>query len=135
MPAASNSTKPILTREQRAQWDADGFLLLRGVIPQATIQSVRGMFARAADKMIAQLKAEGLIADERKDLPFERRFAVVAGAHAHKFGRGCAKRSVSPKLSSFIGRNRSWTSSVSCSARMSLRIPCSMDAQNCQDSS
>jgi phytanoyl-CoA hydroxylase len=79
--------KVTLSSEQMHQWENDGYLLLRGIIPQPVINDLRDMFARAVDKMIGQLKTEGLIDDEGTNLPVETRFFEVAGEHANRFGR------------------------------------------------
>jgi len=76
-----------LTPQQLQQWDSDGYLLLRGIIPQADIDGVRRAFERTVDGMIAQLKAEGLIDDERRDLPLETRYAEVARPFVEQHGR------------------------------------------------
>jgi phytanoyl-CoA hydroxylase len=83
----STATVQSLNQRQVRQWETDGWLLLRGIIPDESVQAMRAMFGRVVDGYIGQLKAEGLVTDERRDLPFERRFAVVAGPHATRFGR------------------------------------------------
>ena len=88
----------LLTDAQLKQWEDDGYLLLRGVIPLAAIEGVKKTFARQVDNLIKQLKDEGLITDEGKELPFETRFAQVAGKLANKFGRGWRKAIASPEL-------------------------------------
>ncbi len=80
-----------LTAAQRDQWEREGYLVLRNLLPRSAIDGVRAAFARATDQLLAQLQDEGLIEDIGRDLPFERRFAVVAGPHAKKFGRGWRK--------------------------------------------
>ena len=76
-----------LSPEQMDQWENDGYLLLKNVIPISVINGVRDSFARVVDGIIRELKADGLIEDEGADLPFETRFAQVAGEHANRFGR------------------------------------------------
>ena len=76
-----------LSPEQMAQWQNDGYLLLKDVVPISAINGVRASFARVVDTIINQLKADGTIQDEGATLPFETRLAQVAGAHAHRFGR------------------------------------------------
>jgi len=80
-----------LTEADRIQWDRDGYLVLRQLLPRAAIDNMRAAYARVTDQLIRQLKAEGLIADEGAELPLERRFAEVAGKHAARFGRGWRK--------------------------------------------
>jgi len=73
------------------RWEEERFHIARQVIPPDVIQACRDMLADVTDRMIHTLKAEGLIADEGKHLPFETRFATVANAHANRFGRGWRK--------------------------------------------
>ena len=76
-----------LSLEQMDQWENDGYLLLKGVIPEAAINGVRDSFSRVVDSIIRELKADGIIEDEGLALPFETRLAQVAGEHANRFGR------------------------------------------------
>ena len=76
-----------LSPEQMDQWENDGYLLLKGVVPEAAINGVRDSFARVVDGIIRELKADGIIEDEGSELPFETRFTQIAGEHANRFGR------------------------------------------------
>ena len=76
-----------LSPEQMDQWENDGYLLLKGVIPDTAISGVRNSFAHVVDYIIRELKADGIIEDEGLELPFETRLAQVAGEHANRFGR------------------------------------------------
>ncbi len=76
-----------LSPEQMHQWENDGYLLLKGVIPESAINGVRDSFSRVVDGIIRQLKEDGIIEDEGVELPFETRLAQVAGEHANRFGR------------------------------------------------
>ena len=76
-----------LSPEQVDQWENDGYLLLKGVIPESAINGVRDSFARVVDGIIHTLKEDGIIEDEGSELPFETRLAQVAGARASGFGR------------------------------------------------
>src|SRR4051812_24472002 len=81
----------VLTADQLEAWRRRGWLHLPGAVGPELIQAARGAFAESVDGMLGQLHAEGLIADTRPELPFERRFAVAAGAHAARFGRSWRK--------------------------------------------
>jgi ectoine hydroxylase-related dioxygenase (phytanoyl-CoA dioxygenase family) len=83
-----------LSSNQLQQWETDGYLLLQNMIPQSAIEKVCNVFSQVVDQMLHQLKTEGVIEDEGKELPFETRFAQVAGQHANRFGRSW-RRSVS----------------------------------------
>ena len=76
-----------LSPEQVRQWEDDGYLLLRGVIPEAVINGVRDRFAHVVDGIIGTLKEQGIVEDEGVALPFETRLVQVAGEHANRFGR------------------------------------------------
>ena len=76
-----------LSPEQIEQWENDGYLLLKDVIPISAINGVRDSFAGVVDGIIRELKKDGIIEDEGMELPFETRFAQVAGEHANRFGR------------------------------------------------
>lgn len=76
-----------LSPEQVHQWENDGYLQLKGVVPMSAISGVRDRFARVVDGIICQLKEQGIIEDEGVELPFETRLAQVAGEHANRFGR------------------------------------------------
>lgn len=81
----------MLTDEEMRKWREEGYLLLRGLIPQESIAATREGLARVVDTMISQLKDQDLIQDEGKSLPFETRFSTVAGEHAKRFGRSWRK--------------------------------------------
>lgn len=81
----------MLTETQLSHWKTDGYLLLKNVIPQSAIDEVRHDFSQMVDRIIHQLKAEGLVENEGKELPFETRFALVAGKYANRFGRSWRK--------------------------------------------
>ena len=86
MKNQQNQSTP-LTPEQLVQWENDGYLLLKNVVPDAMINGVRDRFAIVVDGIINELKEQDTIDDVGADLPFETRFSVVAGKHANRFGR------------------------------------------------
>jgi len=63
-----------------------GFLVLRGLIDEASLQPVRDALDARVQVVLEDLHAEGRISDTRRDLPFARRLAI-AGHHANRFGR------------------------------------------------
>lgn len=84
----TNQKQPTpLSPEQVRQWENDGYLLLRGVIPETVINGVRDRFAHVVDGIIGTLKEQGIVEDEGVALPFETRLVQVAGEHANRFGR------------------------------------------------
>ena len=76
-----------LTSEQMHQWENDGYLLLKNVIPEPLIDGVRHRFACVVQDIIQQLKEQETVEDEGTELPFETRLLKVAGKHANRFGR------------------------------------------------
>ena len=76
-----------LSSEQMEQWENDGYLILKEVVPESAINGVRDSFARVVDGIISELKEDGIVEDAGSELPFETRFVQVAGEHASRFGR------------------------------------------------
>lgn len=87
-----------LSPEQIEQWENDGYLLLKDVIPESAINGVRDSFARVVDGIIRELKADGIIDDEGLEHPFETRFVQVAGEHANRFGRSWRNQVATPEV-------------------------------------
>ncbi len=87
-----------LSREQIEQWENDGYLLLKDVVPESAINGVRDSFAHVVDGIIRELKKDGIIEDEGVELPFETRFAQVAGEHASRFGRSWRNQVATPEV-------------------------------------
>ncbi|RKU29626.1 hypothetical protein C6497_05670 [Candidatus Poribacteria bacterium] len=81
------SQSTLLTPDQLVQWENDGYLLLKNVVPISMINGVRDRFAIVVDGIINELKEQETIDDVGADLPFETRFLEVAGEHANRFGR------------------------------------------------
>ncbi len=81
-----NQSTP-LTPDQLVQWENDGYLLLKNVVPESMINGVRDRFAIVVDGIINELKEQNTIDDVGENLPFETRFLDVAGEHANRFGR------------------------------------------------
>ena len=77
----------ILSEIQTQQWKEDGYLLLKRAGPLPIIEGVRQLFSEMVDRIVSELKSEGLIEDEGEGLPFETRLLKVAGIHANRFGR------------------------------------------------
>ncbi len=77
----------ILSEIQTQQWKEDGYLLLKRAVPLPIIEGVRQLFSEMVDRIISELKSEGLVENEGEDLPFETRLLKVAGIHANRFGR------------------------------------------------
>lgn len=66
-----------LSEDDRARFDEDGFVVLRGIVPEETLAGVRQVFEATVDKLANQWRDEGFVTDTADDEPFERRFAVL----------------------------------------------------------
>ncbi|MYI93543.1 hypothetical protein F4083_04360, partial [Candidatus Poribacteria bacterium] len=76
-----------LSSEQMAQWENDGYLLLKDVVPMSEINGVRDRFSHVVDGIVQQLKEQNIVEDDGSELPFETKLWKVAGEHANRFGR------------------------------------------------
>ena len=97
MNTTAKQTVP-LSPEQMHQWENDGYLLLKNVVPESAINGVRDSFAQVVDGIIRELKKDGIIEDEGVELPFETRFAQIAGEHANRFGRSWRNQVATPEV-------------------------------------
>ena len=93
---ANRNTHP-LTQQQLSQWESDGYLLLRGSIPQANIDEMHSLLTRATDDMMFQLKAQRLT-EEEKSVPLETRFFEATNWHANQFGRSWTRLIAQPAV-------------------------------------
>jgi len=64
-----------LTREDRDAFGRDGFLLLRNIVPKATIDEIRGVFGGVVDRQANEWLEEGRIPERYETEPFETRYA------------------------------------------------------------
>ena len=88
---ASTFSSPALSPEQRSAFAQDGFLILRGVMPQPAIDGLLATFGAESARLIALLKAEGALNDLCTEVPVTQRLAVAtAGCREQlaRFGRG-----------------------------------------------
>lgn len=103
----------VLTAAERQQWEQEGYLLLRNLIPRERLAAVQAVLEKVVDDILAKLLAEGAITDTKPGAPFERRLAEAAGPLAGKFGRSWRKNLASravfdlqgtPALAQIIGQ-------------------------------
>lgn len=87
-----------LSTEQLADFDRDGYLVLRGIVPSAVIDDLRDVFAATVDRLAAQWKTEGFIEDACEELPFETRFAALRSQLPSRFPTSWRKTLVSPTV-------------------------------------
>lgn len=66
-----------LTPDQVAQFETNGYLLVRGVLPDADLDPLIAEYEAYIDKRARQLHAEGKISDVHAGAPFDRRLAMI----------------------------------------------------------
>jgi hypothetical protein len=76
MAATIGNAFPLTDREL-ADYEENGFVVLRGVVPEGARAPVVEAMERAVEKMARVWKDEGLIEDSCDDLPFEKRWAAL----------------------------------------------------------
>ncbi|WP_159079445.1 MULTISPECIES: phytanoyl-CoA dioxygenase family protein [unclassified Plantactinospora] len=76
MESAFASEVP-LTDEERSRLADDGYLVLRGVLPDDALQPVRDALAAVVDRMARQWRDEGLIEQLHEDAPFTTRWWLI----------------------------------------------------------
>lgn len=62
-------------------YERDGFVVLRGLLPDEALAPVRDVFAAAVDRLAKDWVAEGFIPDACESEPFERRYAAIRAQH------------------------------------------------------
>jgi ectoine hydroxylase-related dioxygenase (phytanoyl-CoA dioxygenase family) len=87
-----------LSAEQLADYDRDGYLVLRGVLPPTVLDQLRAVFTATVDRLAAQWKAEGLIEDAHQELPFETRFAALRTQNPARFATSWRKTLIDPAV-------------------------------------
>ncbi len=63
--------------DARAQFDEEGYLIIKGILDQKTVQRVRRDLATLAEAHIQTLLQQGVVSDPKSDLPLERRLIEV----------------------------------------------------------
>ena len=66
-----------LRNEERTALREQGYLVLRGVLPDEALQPVRDALAEVVDRFAVQWRDEGLISELHEDAPFETRWALI----------------------------------------------------------
>ncbi len=85
-----------LSDEQVHFYDAEGYLIVPGVLDDADLEPARAAMKRKVETIARRLVADGLVSDPMADRPFERRladlFADLTDADFLVFGRGWRDR-------------------------------------------
>ena len=66
-----------LTQKQVEQFEADGYLLVRGALADTDLDPLVAEYEAFIDRRARQLHAEGKISDVHADAPFDRRLALI----------------------------------------------------------
>lgn len=87
-----------LTPEQKATYDEQGFIVLRGVVPAEVTAGLQEVFEGVVDRMAKDWYDEGFVTDTADNLPFEKRFAALREQLPPKFATSWRKILVSPAV-------------------------------------
>jgi hypothetical protein len=68
-----------------SDFDRDGYVVIRDVVPQAALEGARASCATAVEHFAQTWLAEGLITDTCADAPFETRYAKLREQHPAQF--------------------------------------------------
>ena len=66
-----------LTAEQHRQWEDQGYVLLRGLLPARSLEAVRQIFEETVDRQAKEWYAQGRITDMCEGLPFSQRYTAL----------------------------------------------------------
>lgn len=66
-----------LTADQLSQFDKQGYIILRNIVPAQALAGVQEVFESVVERLAGTWYDEGLITETYADLPFEKRFAAL----------------------------------------------------------
>ncbi len=84
-----------LSADQLAEFDEQGFIVLRGVVPTDVTNNLRDVFGALVDRLAKQWFDEGFVDATFEDLPFETRFAKLREQLPPRFATSWRKALVS----------------------------------------
>jgi phytanoyl-CoA hydroxylase len=87
-----------LTTEERASYQRDGYLVRRGVLSEEVLESIRGVFAAAVDRLATAWLADGHIQDAATDADFDHRWARLREQLPAKFPTAWRRILASPEV-------------------------------------
>jgi ectoine hydroxylase-related dioxygenase (phytanoyl-CoA dioxygenase family) len=87
-----------LTPEQKQQYEEQGFLVLRDIVPKDVRDSLQSVFEGVVDRLAKQWFEEGFVDNTFDDLPFETRFAALREQLPPRFASSWRKILVSPEV-------------------------------------
>lgn len=93
-----------LSPQQLADFEQDGFVIVRDLLPKDLLDDVRAVFAGVVDDLARQWRDEGFITDTGDDLPFETRFIRLREQLPPKFATSWRSILVSPTVFSLWQR-------------------------------
>jgi ectoine hydroxylase-related dioxygenase (phytanoyl-CoA dioxygenase family) len=74
-----------LSADQLQQFDEQGYIILRDVIPAAALERVQEVFESVVERLATTWYEEGLITETYADLPFAKRFAALRAQLPSRF--------------------------------------------------
>jgi hypothetical protein len=96
--SAGSTGMHALNPDELQGYQADGYLVRRGVIPEATLAGVRSVFEELVDRLAHRWLGEGFVTSTYDDLPFEKRFAALRTELPARFPTSWRKGLVSPEV-------------------------------------
>lgn len=87
-----------LTDDQIAEFERQGFLILRDVVPADVRQGLQTIFEGVVDRLAKTWHDEGLVTDTFDDLPFDKRFGALRTQLPARFPTSWRKALVSPEV-------------------------------------
>lgn len=88
----------MLTAEEVAAYERDGFLIRRGVIDKETLAGVQRVFEDAVDRLADSWVDAGAIQDPAKDEPFDQRWNVLRDQLPAMYATAWRRILVSPEV-------------------------------------
>ncbi len=88
----------LLSEEEAAAFDHDGFLIRRGVIDEPTLAGLRRVFSDAVDRLAQSWVEAGVIADPATDEPFDQRWNVLRAQLPALYATAWRRILVSPEV-------------------------------------
>lgn len=88
----------MLTGEEVAAYERDGFLIRRGVIDKETLDGLQRVFEDAVDRLADSWIDAGVIADAAKDAPFDQRWNLLRSQLPAMYATAWRRILVSPEV-------------------------------------
>ena len=80
-PSTDTQTTTTAAKSPSAQFDRDGYLVVRDALPERVLAPIRALIDRNVDAHARDLRRKGEIEDLHEEQPFERRLALLYRDH------------------------------------------------------